>query len=704
MTELFLRILNMSISASYIVIALLLLRLPLKKAPKWICVLLWGIVAIRLICPLSIESILSLIPSTETVSPSIMTETSPAITTGISVLNIALEPIIEELAIPQQSGDSAIQLLIPIFSAIWIAGSFILLLYTFISYMKVKRRIGTAVLLRDNIYQSETVVSPFVLGLIRPKIYVPFNISEKDMGHVIAHEQAHIYRKDHLWKPLGFLILTIHWFNPLVWIGYLLLCRDIELACDERVIKGLDRNARADYSEALLACSVNRRMIAACPLAFGETDVKARVRSVLSYKKPAFWIIIAAILTSIIIAVCFLTNPVDPENIGVKSISAKSTGSNTIELKIKYSIFSYGKYSVRTITEDEGEYFGDGIRDYDGALGKYRIMIDFGDTDISAEFAKNLLKTELENAPIKIRMKLAKPSDQGFVLYLGFDSPVIVDTIESGELSELGGTIKIPIRVMSKGLMYSFIHPKGDAEKLSYIYVSDYGCDEKDINITFKNARVQNEQLKFDILWENNSLDNHTVGPDFEMYKYYETDRMKLNNIGIWTLNVLFLNGDYPGFDNKMELSYNLSAHYYGILSSGRYRFEAHGAWVEFQIIESSVDYIIDSATFDVDGDGIDEICSLRPGNTSGIRSFTFMVQDKDFGIIEYDTIIQCPYSLSFQKGSDGIIRLKATRFKSVSPETNGTPETHLFDISISDGIIRLTENDVDISENTFYG
>ena len=196
-----------------------------------------------------------------------------------------------------------------ILAIVWIVGIVLLLAYTIISYSRVKNKIGTAVLLRDNIYQSENVISPFVLGIIKPKIYLPFNMNEQDMEHVIAHEQAHINRKDHWWKPLGFLILTLHWFNPLMWLGYVLLCRDIELACDEKVIKELNTEQKADYSQALLNCSVNRRMIAACPLAFGEVGVKDRVKSILNYKKPAFGIIVVAIIASIAVAVCFLTNP-----------------------------------------------------------------------------------------------------------------------------------------------------------------------------------------------------------------------------------------------------------------------------------------------------------------------------------------------------------------------------------------------------------
>ena len=310
MSQIFLSILNMSLSASYIVLAVLLLRLILKKAPKWIAVLLWGIVALRLICPFSIESVMSLIPSAEVVSPDIMIDQTPEINTGIPIVNDTLNPIIVESFSPAV-GDSAnpLQIIIPFLTAVWIVGIAALLVYTAVSYLRLKRKIGTAVLIRDNIYKSENIASPFVLGLIKPKIYLPFNMSEKDASHVIAHENAHIRRKDYLWKPIGFLLLTLHWFNPLMWLGYVLLCRDIELACDEKVIGQLDRDARADYSEALLSCSVSRRMIAACPLAFGEVGVKERVRSVLSYKKPAFWIIIIAVVACVAVAVCFLTDP-----------------------------------------------------------------------------------------------------------------------------------------------------------------------------------------------------------------------------------------------------------------------------------------------------------------------------------------------------------------------------------------------------------
>lgn len=334
MGEFFLNIINMSISASWIVLAVLLLRLLLKKAPKWITVLLWGIVAVRLICPFTIESVMSLIPSAETISPEIMMDATPEINSGVPFLNDTINPIISESFAPDPAmSANPLQILIPVLSTIWLMGVAGMLLYTVISYFRVRRKIGTAVLLRDNIFQSESVVSPFVLGIVKPRIYLPFYMNEQDMSHVIAHEQVHIRRKDHWWKPFGFLILALHWFNPLIWLGYILLCRDIEFACDEKVIKELNPEQKADYSQTILACSINRRIIAACPLAFGEVGVKKRVKSVLNYKKPTFWIVLIAIVASVIVAICFLTNPKQDTNLG---ISSQKSGSdlNGVSLKI----------------------------------------------------------------------------------------------------------------------------------------------------------------------------------------------------------------------------------------------------------------------------------------------------------------------------------------------------------------------------------
>lgn len=309
MAGIFLKIINMSISASWLVLAVLLLRLLLKKAPKWINGILWGFVGLRLIMPFSFESIFSLIPSAETISKA-PDAPRPHFDSGVTIIDNQVNNYLQGHYFEGVSRPTGHFVdITTILAIVWLVGIAALLIYTIISYMRLKNKIGTAVLLRDNIFQSENVVSPFVLGIIKPKIYLSFNMNEQNMEHVVAHEKAHIRRKDHWWKPIGFLVLSLHWFNPLMWIGYVLLCRDIELACDEKVIKELNTEQKADYSQALLNCSVNRRMIAACPLAFGEVGVKNRVKSVLNYKKPAFWIILIAIIASVVVAVCFLTNP-----------------------------------------------------------------------------------------------------------------------------------------------------------------------------------------------------------------------------------------------------------------------------------------------------------------------------------------------------------------------------------------------------------
>ena len=315
MNELFLKIVNMSISASWLVLVVLILRFVLKKAPKWVNILLWGIVAIRLICPFSFESALSLIPSAETFPEKVISGPSFDVQTGITPVDNRINDYLgdryfEGVTVPANNGNNIMTIL----TIVWTIGILLLVAYTVISYWRLRRKVDTAVRYKDNIFQSENVNSPFVLGIIKPRIYLPFNMNGQNLEHVVAHEQAHIHRKDHWWKPFGFLLLTIHWFNPLVWLAYVLLCRDIELACDERVIKELGNEQRADYTQALVACSVNRRMIAACPLAFGEVGVKDRVKSVMNYKKPAFWGVVLAVIVCVFVAVCFLTNPVTKNN------------------------------------------------------------------------------------------------------------------------------------------------------------------------------------------------------------------------------------------------------------------------------------------------------------------------------------------------------------------------------------------------------
>ena len=426
MNELFLKIINMSISASWLVLAVLILRFVLKKAPKWINVLLWGIVAIRLICPFSFESTLSLIPSAETIPLNIGMDTTPTINSGISAINNAVNPIISQSNTPMAGASvNLLQITIGIYEYIWIFGMIALALYTAISYWRLHRKVDTAVRYKDNIFQSENVSFPFVLGIIKPRIYLPFKMNGQYLEYVVAHEQAHICRKDHWWKPLGFLLLMIHWFNPLMWLAYVLLCRDIELACDEKVIKELGNEQRGDYTQALVACSVNRRMIAACPLTFGEVGVKERVKSVMNYKKPALWVIIIAVIVCVGVAVCFLTNP--------------KQDSYTLRIVVpagSQEEFVYTDEEVSAIRNSIKIWSGDGLGDTEVLLSPVNKTTETGYT---ATYLTHGMPVEFDaekDTWFKIGVNMQNPTNEDIIVY------VEVENVEVRIVDEINSVIK----------------------------------------------------------------------------------------------------------------------------------------------------------------------------------------------------------------------------------------------------------------------
>ena len=426
MNELFLKIINMSISASWLVLAVLILRFVLKKAPKWINVLLWGIVAIRLICPFSFESTLSLIPSAETIPLNIGMDTTPTINSGISAINNAVNPIISQSNTPMAGASvNLLQITIGIYEYIWIFGMIALALYTAISYWRLCRKVDTAVRYKDNIFQSENVSFPFVLGIIKPRIYLPFKMNGQYLEYVVAHEQAHICRKDHWWKPLGFLLLMIPWFNPLMWLAYVLLCRDIELACDEKVIKELGNEQRGDYTQALVACSVNRRMIAACPLAFGEVSVKERVKSVMNYKKPAFWVIIISVIVCVGVAVCFLTNP--------------KQDSYTLRIVVpagSQEKFVYTDEEVSTIRNSIKIWSGDGLGDTEVILSPVNKTTE---TRYTATYLTHGMPVEFDaekDTWFKIGVNMQNSTNEDIIVY------VEVENVEVRIVDEINSVIK----------------------------------------------------------------------------------------------------------------------------------------------------------------------------------------------------------------------------------------------------------------------
>lgn len=706
----------MSISASFIVLVVLLLRFILKKVPKWITVALWGIVAIRLVCPFFIESELSLIPETEWIEPPEVQISDPIVPDVIVPDPVLGENVTVEY--PQKEPNITIKKgadFYLILSCIWLAGIAALSAYTVISYLRLSKKVGTAVLYRDNIYQSENVSSPFVLGFFKPKIYLPFNINTKDIEHVVAHERAHIRRKDHFWKPLGFLLLTIHWFNPILWLGYILLCRDIELACDEKVIKELDHDARADYSEALLSCSVNRRMISACPLAFGEVGVKDRVKSVLNYKKPAFWIIIIAILACVSVAVCFLTDPIGTDtsvNDGLKAfidtqvlehfrteksevnaccfdwelLGKTERGSETtVYMWVMYQEYSYIGTELEmetaahiptaiTVKEENGQY--ELVEYWEPMHGtKYT-------SSLKQKFPRKLLNKSIFDSQLYSKEQNEKCLQQARI-YFGLDHI-------SGTQSE-------------RNLICSFLPPNSTSGKMHYVYIEDFGCNVSDVRIDFKEVRFEDGKIVFAIYWENNGTKDVDIGPDFEVYKYNGTSLEKLEHKNVWLYyrqsvagKGTTVAGDTDGLTivNRSSVPYIVSAHY-DVFSPGRYRFEAHGAWVDFQIIDdySKIASEYDSEVFDVDGDGEPEQCSMHSGLLGNYQNFIFIVKDLKTGKTECETLIYSQVrDLSFARWIDNTVRVKGR-----TPDKN--PMDHWFEISIVDGNVCLTEKGLPIEE-----
>ena len=652
----------MSISASWVVIAVLTLRFCLKKAPKWVNVLLWGIVAVRMVFPFSIESVLSLIPSAETISPSIMMEQSPSVQTGVPALNHVINPVISGSFTPAPGASAnPLQIWIPVLAGIWLFGIAALFLYSAVSYWRLHRKVCEAVILRGNIYQSEKVCSPFVLGIIRPKIYLPYHMDSREMDHVIAHEQTHIRRKDHWWKPLGFLLLTTHWFNPLMWLSYILLCRDIELACDEKVIRKMSNEQRADYTQALVACSVDRRLITACPLAFGEIGVKERVKSVMNYKKPAFWIVLASVIVCAVIAVCFLTNPIGFQF----DVSANTiVSANHFDMRnaddpvaIEMTPAQIGELNSRLA----------GVKNckrsdkYAGLTPGYQISAQMQDGSyirISGYSLSDNTMVDIEQSGKRYAV-----SDREFQEYLsricaGGDVSAAFDLqplrVQYPEYFDLDASAGLDVYVWQMapdshyfGLLPHTASPRdstaqellalrgASSEQMRYILAA-YALDPDDIHVIPWQNPISSYIPECWIVTENGeSLEEKQA-------QYIETVSAMLFGEGD-----TLLHNDYP---------------------------------------------IYDSIVFDVDGDGIDEVCVLGFGRTSGLFTFTFRAAEIGADTLKYDTLFCTEwYDLSFIRGDDGVVRVQGIDQKE-------PPQTHLFDIAVVDGSIQLTEDGQSIS------
>ena len=314
MTRVFLYLANQSITAGYLILAVLLLRLLLRRVPKDLLLWLWVPVGLRLILPVSAKSALSLIPRAKPIPMDIAYSPAPAIDSGIPVIDRAVNPVITENLTPVVTASvNPMQIVLAIISNLWLAGMVVMLLYAAVSYYRLSRKCAVSMHLQGKLYLCDNIPTPFVLGIINPKIYLPSDMAPENQSYVLKHEAAHLRHRDHWWKPLGFLLLCVYWFQPLVWIAYFLFCRDLEMACDERAIAGMEEGERKAYSYALLSCAAPRHTIAMCPVAFGENSVKSRIKHVLRFQKTGFWVIAVVLVVTLIASVCFLTNPKEDE-------------------------------------------------------------------------------------------------------------------------------------------------------------------------------------------------------------------------------------------------------------------------------------------------------------------------------------------------------------------------------------------------------
>lgn len=307
MDNLFIALLNMSLTGAFVIAGICLARLLLKKAPKIISYCLWAVAGFRLIFPYSIKGNFSLIPFNAQIIPKdIAMQSLPQIDSGVDFINTAIGSILP--AATPYASINPLQIWLFLGESLWLIGFAAMLLYGFISYVLLKRKMRTAILINDNIFEAEGIKSPFVLGFLHPKIYLPTFLESRELDYIILHEQTHIHRRDHIVKPAAYFILCLHWFNPLVWTAFLLMGADMEMSCDERVLKEIGGERKKDYSLSLLSVATEGRIIGGSPLTFGEGGIKKRVENVLNFKKHSQIIIIAAVILAAVVIAGFAVN------------------------------------------------------------------------------------------------------------------------------------------------------------------------------------------------------------------------------------------------------------------------------------------------------------------------------------------------------------------------------------------------------------
>ncbi len=433
MGDVFLKLLNISITAGWLILAVLCIRLIFRKIPKWITCLLWGMAAIRLICPFFIESQFSILPSTELIKNSAVVEGEiqnyiPSIDSHLTIVENTINPMLKEnFAYNESESAAPLQIVTYVAGMAWVCGMILLIICIIGSMIRLHKLVREAVRVKDNIYICDAVKSPFILGIVRPRIYLSSALSEKEINYIIAHESAHLKRKDHWWKFLGYLLLCIYWFNPLCWVAYAMFCKDIELACDEKVAKDMTLHEKKEYSKVLLSCTRQRSLIMVCPLTFGEVGIKERVKFVLNYKKPALWIMIATAVVFVILAICFLTNPTKEYQIRI-TIPAKSTGT-----------FSYSDEEISPKGNTLTFYAGKGLGDTEIRL--LPIEVKEENTYDKSTYITQGMSVEMDAEKggwFKIGVNIQNPTDKSKDVYISVENvEVRIASLEENNESDL---------------------------------------------------------------------------------------------------------------------------------------------------------------------------------------------------------------------------------------------------------------------------
>lgn len=542
MEKIFVALLNMSITAGWIVLALVLLRPLVKKLPNWVGCTLWALVGIRLVLPFSLESILSLIPSAETIPPDIAMQRNPAVHTGIEMLNHAVNPVLSQSFAPKMdmlTSINPLQIVEFVMSRVWILGVIAMILYALVSFISLKRKLRTSTKLEKGVYESEFVESPFILS---NNIYLPYNMMPEERKYCILHEKAHLKRGDHLIKPLAFLLLSVYWFNPLMWVAFILLCGDIELACDEKVIKELGDNERKEYSLALVKNSISRKRIAACPLAFGEVGVKERVKKVMNYKKPAFWVVVVAIALSVVLAVCLLTNPA-----GMKITDIEDHNKMLDDV-----------YSVNIIVDDETD-------------------TRFGTN--SAEIVNALKSLRVEKYPVSQSRSEDRDSTNRLVLRHSDSNPLIL--CFNADCTEV---------YIDDGVKPTFSYEVKNPEKIQDFFKLNYidgifrmlssGSDYEGVSIAIKNYSFGDKPY-LNVEWRNDTNEELVLDEYFDLL--YSNGMG--NSFSCAKENIAFKDIAYifPAHD-AMVMTYDLSQ--FDVSKSGYYTFKVNCGgktlWIDF--------------------------------------------------------------------------------------------------------------------------